>query len=76
MRYPDEPHMLVGGVLIHLGAVSIVRTLVASGHSVALTPEGVVVEPVDDLPEDTAFLLEALEEDLVLLLAAGGETIH
>ncbi len=63
------------GVPIHGGAVSMVRMLAASGHRVALEEGVVVVEPFD-LPEDTAYLLECLEEDLALLLAMGGETIH
>jgi hypothetical protein len=76
MRYPEEPHVLVGGVPIHVGAVSMLQTLVASGHRVTLDAAGVVVVEPFDVPDDVAFLLDALDEDLAILLAAGGEPIH
>ena len=78
MRYPNEPHILIGGVLVHSGAVWMLEHLRASGHVVALDDHGeVTVQPDDDLPEDTAYLLEAFEDDLAILLTAGGgPTIH
>lgn len=71
MRYPEEPHTLVDGVAVHVGAVWLLKHLQASGHRVALADGAIVVEP-DDLPEETAALLEALDEDLTILLGAGG----
>lgn len=73
MRYPEEPHILVGGVLVHVGAVSMLSDLMASGHTVALDPDGwgVTVEPLDDLHENTLFCLDAFQEDLALLLRCG-----
>jgi hypothetical protein len=79
MRYPEEPHTLIGGVLVHVGAVSLLHDLLASGHDVALDPDdGVTVEPLNDLDENTLHVLEAFQEDLALLLNVGGarRTIH
>ena len=76
MRYPDEPHVLIAGVRVHVGAVAMLQSLTASGHAVALDAEGVVVVEPFDVLEDTAYLLDALAEDLAILLALGGETRH
>ena len=49
------------GVLVHVGAISMLRDLVATGHSVMLDEDGeVTVEPLEDLPENTLFVFEAL----------------
>ena len=73
MRYPEEPHVLVGGELVHVGAVSMFRDLTASGHTVALDADGwgVTVDPLDDLHENALILLDAFQEDLALLLRCG-----
>ena len=77
MRYPDEPHTIVAGVPVHVGAVSLLADLLASGHAVALDDDGgLTVDPLDDLHEHTLHILESLEEDLVILLTAGGPTVH
>ena len=78
MRYPSEPHTVIGGVPVHVGAVSLLADLQASGHTVTLDADGggLTVEGVEDLHEHTAYLLDAFEEDLVILLTAGGPTIH
>jgi hypothetical protein len=77
MRYPDEPHTVINGVAIHVGAVDLLARLCARGHTVALDEDGrVTVDRVEDLPDDTQFLLDALDEDLAILLRAGGPTVH
>jgi hypothetical protein len=64
MRYPEEPHTLIGGVAVHVGAVSLLRELVASGHRVTVDDDiGVMVEPLDDLDEDVVYLDDAFEEE-------------
>jgi hypothetical protein len=65
MRYPEEPHTLIGGVAVHVGAVSLLRELVASGHRVTVDDDiGVMVEPLDDLDdafqEEGQFLIHSL----------------
>jgi hypothetical protein len=76
MRYPEEPHVLVGRTLIHSGAVSLLQDLLASGHDVALVDGELRVEPLEDLHENTLYVIDALDEDLMLLLTAGGPTVH
>ena len=77
MRYPEEPHTVIGGVAVHVGAVSLLRDLVATGHTVTLDADlGVLVEPLDDLHENTLNTLEAFEEDLEILLQVGGAVVH
>lgn len=77
MRYPEEPHVIVRpGVMVNLGAISMLEHLRASGHCVALVDGVLSVEPLADLREDTLCAIEALEEDLTILLAAGGLTVH
>jgi hypothetical protein len=77
MRYPDEPHMLVGSVLVHQGAVSLLDHLRARGHAVEVDAAGdLVVDGVETLPDDTKYVLEAFTEDLTILLTAGGVTVH
>lgn len=52
MRYPEEPHRLIGGVPVHEGAISMLIDLLTSGHTVTLDEDGrLVVDPLDDLHE-------------------------
>jgi hypothetical protein len=61
---------------VHAGAVSMLQHLASTGHAVTLEDGVVSVEPLDDLSEEQLYLLEAFEEDLALLLAGGGLTVH
>ena len=78
MRFPDEPHVLIRGVLIHVGAVSMLDDLRASGHTVTVDDDELVVEPLDDLNETVKYLaLEAFAEDIALLLGMEAPaTVH
>ena len=77
MRYPDEPHAFVGGVLIHIGAVDMLESLRASGHTVCVPDDDTLTtDGLDDLHEDMQHVIDALEEDLVLLLSLGPLTVH
>jgi hypothetical protein len=77
MRYPDEPHVIVRpGVSVHQGAVDMLERLRTSGHRVELVDGALEVQPLHDLREDTRVMLEAPEEDLTILLAVGGLTVH
>ena len=61
---------------MHAGAVDILDSLRASGHRVELVDGALEVDPLYDLRDEQRALLDALEEDLRILLAAGGLTIH
>ena len=77
MRYPDEPHTLVGGVLVHQGAISMVEHLRASGHRVELVDGSVNIEPEPlELDETAQYMLDAFSEDIAILLGAGNPTIN
>lgn len=68
--------MAVQGVLIHVGAVAMLADLTASGHAVALDDAGQVSVTPSDLHDDVAFMVDALAEDLALLLTIGSQRIH
>ena len=76
MRYPGEPHVATGGIWVHSSAVSILECLHETGHRVTLDDDRVIVEPLEDLHEDTVLLLDALSEHLAILLSVGGATVH
>ena len=77
MRHPDEPHTVIRGVAVHVGAVDLLVRPAARGHTVALDEDGqVIVDRVEDLPEDVQHLVDALGEDLAILLRVGGPTVH
>ena len=77
MRYPDEPHVLIGSTLVHAGAVSMLRDLVATNR-VTLDDDGdgVTVDPLDDLHQDVFFARQLRRSDLTILLRSGGQTVH
>jgi hypothetical protein len=78
VRFPAERHLyrLVGGALVHSGAIWALDSLLATGHRVELTDDGLSVEPTEDLTDGQGWSLETFEEDLVILLRAGPSTIH
>jgi hypothetical protein len=78
MRYPEEPHTLIGGTPIHLGAVDLLDALLMSGHRVTVAADGgaVNVDPCHDLHPNHRWALEAFAEDLLILLSLGATTVH
>ena len=68
--------MPIGGIWVHSGVVSILECLHQTGHRVTLDDVRVIVEPREDLHEDTVFSLDALSEHLTIVLSVGGATVH